>query len=378
MPVARAIIFVLAAAGSALHAQVIVGEARLRPLLQRFEPQPGDIPIRCDVTPTPPALNYSFRFFAGYRLMTQSNQFTGKGHGWTALTRITPRAGDRKPVYLVSAQRLPEIPQVKVTLQSGGGYLLGEGSYDVAWVLLDDRDRVCRKNWRVDVHRSRGESKVNVAMPENTVWDVSLRGARLQRPPAGDAAPVRLSILVNAAPMFFRRTRLSTRDIGTLISAVSSLLERVTTSAVRLVVFNLDQQKELYRNDQFQLRNMPDVAQAMGAVELNTVDYQVLRNRRGHVDLVASLVNQELKRDPLSDFVLFLGPISRYMDGVPADSIERAGPTPRFLNFEIAPFVQADAALPDLIHNAVSRAGGKTVTVRNPGEFAKAIARLER
>src|SRR5262249_51742963 len=162
------------------------------------------------------------------------------------------------------------------------------------------------KSWRTDVRRGRAERNVKVAMPENTVWDVSLRGARLMPTHTDDAPAVRLTILLNAAPLFERRTRLRGGDVGTLLSVVTSLLERMPTTGVRLVVFNLEQQKELYRNTGFALANMPDVAAAMYGTELATVDYKVLQNRRGHVDLLADLVNQELTAEPLADLVLVI------------------------------------------------------------------------
>ena len=184
-------------------------------------------------------------------------------------------------MYLLSTQRLPEVPKTNVQLMFGGSYLMGEGSYDVNWLLLDEQERVCRKSWHVEVRRSRAERNVKVGMPGDAVWDVGLRGAHLAPPNTDDASPIRLTILLNAAPLFQHRTRLGGRDIGTLISAVTSLLERVPTRQVRLVTFNLEQQKDLYRNANFTLRNMPEVADAMNGIELNTVDYKVLQNRRG-------------------------------------------------------------------------------------------------
>ncbi len=67
----------------------------------------------------------------------------------------------------------------------GGGYLLGEGAYDVRFMLLDDTGRTCRKTWHVDVHRNHAEQKVKINMPPETVWELSLRGAR-QLPGATD------------------------------------------------------------------------------------------------------------------------------------------------------------------------------------------------
>ena len=36
------------------------------------------------------------------------------------------------------------------------------------------------------------------------------------------------------------------------------------------------------------------------------------------------------------------------------------------------------ATVPDSIRNTLSRVGGKTVVIHNPGEFAKAIDRVEK
>jgi len=359
-------------------AQVIVNPIHIQSMIGIFDPQPGDRELRCEVTPIHPALNFGFRFQAGYRVTVSASQFAGKGHAWSVLVRVTPLVSS-KPVYLVSGQRLAEIPKTTMQLQFGGGYLLGEGAYDVNWVMLDDQERICRKTWRVDVHRSHAEHSVKVAMPPDTVWDVSLRGARLLPRNTDDAASIRLSILLNAAPLFARRTRIRPGDIGTLISAVSSLLERVPVRRVRLVVFNLEQQKELYRNGNFMLKNMPDVAQAMNSIDLNTVDYEVLKNRGGHVDLLAGLINQEIHENPPSDVVLCLGPMSRFTDRVPTDLIEKqSGPAPRFVNVELLPGPFMQSTLPDIIRNAVSRVGGRTMLVHTPGEFARAIERLEK
>ena len=52
---------------------------------------------------------------------------------------------------------------------------------------------------------------------------------------------------------------------------------------------------------------------------------------------------------------------------------------PQFYYFQISPFVgQQPAMLTDTIKSAVSRLGGKTIVIHTPGEFAKAIDRLEK
>src|SRR5450755_3798244 len=370
-----ALILALAACSAARAQSIVNNPNRLRSVIARLEsPQPGEPVLRCEVSPIKPSLNYSFRYQAGYMVTVPMNQYMGSGHGWNTLTRITPEGGDRKPVYLFSQFKLPAVPKTNVEASVGGGYLLGEGAYNVRWMMLDDSGRACRKSWRVDVHLSRAERKVKVAMPPDTVWELGLRGSRILPRETDDAAPLRLTIFLHTAPLFPRRTRMRPNDMVTLMSTVSSLLERVPAQSVRLVLFNLDQQKELYRKEGFLLRDMAQVSQAMTGIELGLVDFQVLQNKRGHVDLLADLVNREIEAQPPSDVVLFLGPRTRYFDRVPQASLEK--PPVHGLDvyyFQISPFLRQAAELPDTINSAISRLGGKTILIHTPGEFARAI-----
>jgi hypothetical protein len=354
---------------------------RLRSVITQLEgAQEGEQALHCEVSAVKPSLNYSFRYQAGYVVTVPMSQYLGSGHGWTMLTRVTPEGGDRKAVYLLSRIPLPRVPKTNVAVTVGGGYLLGEGVYNVRWMMLDDTGRVCRKNWRTDVHLRRADRKVKVAMPPDTVWEIGLRGARVLPQGTDDAAAPRLTIFLHAAPLFPRRTRMRPNDMVMLMSTVSSLLERVPARSVRLVLFNLEQQKELYRKDNFLLQDMAQVSQSMTNIELGKVDFQVLQNKRGPVDLLTDLVNREVQAQPPGDVVLFLGPAPRIFDRVPQASLEKpASRGPQFYYFQLSPFIrQQPSMLGDTIKNTVSRLGGKTIVIHTPGEFAKAIDRLEK
>jgi hypothetical protein len=376
----RYVLILALAACTPAPAQSIVNPTRLRGAAAQLDAPPaGERPMRCEVSPIKPSLNFSFRYQAGYMVTVPLNQYAGSGHKWNTLTRITPEGGDRKPVYLWSRFALPDVPKTNADARVGGGYLLGEGAYNVRWMMMDDSGRVCRKNWRVAVHLSHADSRVKVAMPPDTVWEIGLRGSRTLPQGTDDAASLRLTIFLHTAPLFPRRTRMRPNDMVTLMSTVSSLLERVPARPVRLVLFNLEQQKELYRKDDFVLRDMAQVSQAMTNIELGLVDFQVLQNSRGHVDLLTDLVNRELEAQPPSDVVLFLGPETRFFERVPQASLEKpAGSGQQFFYFQIVPFVRQTATPADTIKSALSRLGGKTILIHTPGEFAKAIERLEK
>jgi hypothetical protein len=366
-------------AAACAPAQTVVNPSRLPAALKDFDRGFRDLPLQCDVTPIKPALNFGFRFQAGYAVRVPMVQYRGPGHGWTFISKVTPEGENREPVYLVDRMRLPDIPQTRTELQVAGGFVLGEGRYDVAWKMMDESGRVCSSHWRVDARLNRSERKVKVALPPSTVTDFSLRGVpRILQ--TDDAAPIRLTVLMHAAPINPRRTRLGPRDQMMLLGTLSSLLERVPVRSVRLVVFNLDQQKELYRQDAFERRFLGQVARSIGGLELGLVDYGVLQNRGGHLDLLADIVNSELEAKEHSDLVVFLGPQARTVDKVPRDELDRPqGTLPRFLYLQYRPFLtQQQASLPDTINHAVSRLKGRTVIIHTPGDFAKAIEQIER
>jgi hypothetical protein len=243
---------------------------------------------------------------------------------------------------------------------------------------VDNSGRVCRKEWDIEARLRRGENKVKLAMAPYVVTDLSLRGAP-RVPRNDDVAPLRLTVLMHAAPLSPRRTRMGGRDRMLLLGTLSSLLDSVPARSVRLVVFNLDQQKEIYRQDNFLPEAFDEVAQSINSLELGTVDYRVLQNRGGHLDLLAELVNREVKAPAPSDVVVFLGPGTRYSHKPRQEEIERPQNTvPRFFYFQHRPAFPPQPAWDDSINYAVDRLKGKTIVIRSPGDLAKGIAEIER
>jgi hypothetical protein len=357
-------------------AQSIVPPAQLTPGMMDFNPAQSQ-PLACEVIPIRPMLNFSFRFQGGYVVRVPMSQYPGKGHLWVVLARITPEGGEGKPVYLGSRMRLPEIPPTKTQMEFTGGYFLGEGRYQAALKMWDDAGRVCIRNWKIDARLTHAERKVKVSLPAGNIADLTLRGA-----PRGtgrdDAPPIRLTVLMHASPVSPRRMQLSGRDRVMLLGTLSSLLDRLPARSVRLVVFNLDQQKELYRNEQFGRQGMDQVALSLNAIQLAKVDYDVLKNKSGHLDLLSDLIRGEFDSQSPSDIVVFLGPMSRFLDKVPSDELERpAGAAERFYYLQYRSIYPQPSTFPDVITRAVAKLKGRTMIIRSPGDFANAIDQIE-
>lgn len=357
-------------------AQERVRQSRLAEAEQYLRPRPQEPSLRCEVHPLPAMLDFSMRFQAGYFVSVPIQQYEGEGHRWGMVTRITPEGGDGKPVYLASFRHLPVIPKVKADLTISGGFLLGQGSYKVDWVLMDDQERVCRKSWHLNAPAKNPEG-INPPMKPYTADSLSSFRWKPAKPEDG-THPLRLTVLLHAAPLMRAMTRVRERDQSRLLGSLGTLLEQTPAESVRVVAFNLDQQREIFRSDDFTPREFPRLARAVQDLELGLVDYQVLKNRTGSIDLLSDLLSREAAEKRQSDAVIFLGPAGRAAQRLPPDvAEEHMIPGVRWFYFEYRSYRDRGSDFPDTIQNLVKKLGGQTFKIYTPGEFAKAVGRLK-
>lgn len=363
-------------------AQVLMDPARLPKSIRDLSEQPGDKRLSCEVIPMRPSLNYGFRFQTGYFARIPMQQYEGDGHTWGIVMKVTPDEANATPAYLVSRVNLPKIPKTTVNFEMGGAYIVGAGRYKVEWLLFDDQSRVCRKSWKIHAQLTRAERAVNLGIPNATVTDLSLRGLPLSTIQTDDAKAIRLTVLLNVAPISMRRVTMRSSDRMMLVGSLATLLERVPTRSVRMVAFSLDQQKEIFHSDTFARSSIDDVAKSIDELELGLVDIKVLQNQRGHVDLLTEILEHEVSTAQPSEVILFLGPGTRYFDKLPPSSLEPAASAPaRFVFFQLHPLFRGgpppQSNFPDSISQTIARLKGKTLHIRTPADFAKAIRQLE-
>jgi hypothetical protein len=360
-----------------MWAQTLIDADRLPTSARDLAPQPGDQTLRCEVTPLKPSLDFNFRFQTGFSVGVPMAQYFGPGHGWLIVTRVTPQNGT--PVWLATRVRLPEVPLTTVVSDTFGGFLVGAGRYKVDWALFDDEGRVCRKQWKIEAKLSFGERHVTPLIPPHTVADFGGTGLPPEPTAPADGPPFRLTVLLHAAPASPRRLHLRAYDRILLLSTLSALLERAQPTSVRLEVFNFDKQRVIYGSNDFTLKSMGEVAQALNRLELETVDVKTLQNRSGAVDLLTSLIAKETASPKPSDAVVFLGPAARYIDKLPASMIEGAPGGMRFYYFQYRTFAgPPQPVIPDMISSALSSLKGRVFQIYSPGQFADAIRELER
>src|ERR1035441_10188824 len=90
----RALIAVMFTAGAC--GQSLIDPGHVSGALGEFAPRPGDVPLRCELVPVAPTLDFAFRFRAGYTFRLPVAQYQTAGHAWRVLTKIIPQDGKKK------------------------------------------------------------------------------------------------------------------------------------------------------------------------------------------------------------------------------------------------------------------------------------------
>jgi hypothetical protein len=161
-----------------------------------------------------------------------------------------------------------------------------------------------------------------------------------------------------------------------LLETLFSLLRETPYKSIRLIAFNLDQQKELFRDDQFNVHSLTKLEQSLQDAEMATVSYQALQ-RKGWSELLTKLTQDELRTANPSDAVIFLGPSSRFEDKIPKATLTTLENNGRpFFYFEYYPWFLKGREFPDAIHFLTKDLHGTVFPIHTAPELAVSIHKM--
>lgn len=340
-------------------------------------------PLNCHVQTLSPVLNFAFRFEVRYIVDCPLAQFDGRPSQIVSYVRVKPRGG--ASVVLGERLTLPSIPPKRSTdfrwnhfheqAEWSGVFAVGEGEYPVELLVLDDRERIFRKSWNVRAEPHGKERMVQVAMSPYTVASASVVFWS-DNPEIHEKGP-RVDVLLDAAPLFPKSLSLRAWDRAFLLNSLGSLLRTLHPDSVRLVAFNLDQQREVFREENFTRHSFRKLFRALQELELGTVSYRDLARQNGWSELLTRLVTAEIKGDSPPDAVIFLGPSARILDKLPRETLSPCDSSNRpifYFKFSATPGNE----FPDAIHHLTNTCHGTVFTLHNAGDFAEAIAKMQR
>jgi len=341
--------------------------------------QPAGDPLHCLIFPLPPRLDFGFRFLLGYMITCPLMSFGGRGDEVLIFTRITPEGG--KAVLFGENTRLPAVDAaakpgtLKQNVKISGGFAAGEGKYRIE-VLVGDRQtgRTSIKSWNTRVARRGDQRAAEVALAPGSVVSVNVRPWPIRLDSSGKG--LRVSIFLEAAPLNPRSQVLRAWDRAFLLEALSSMLKQIPCASVRLRAFNLAQQRELFHQDHFDDTGFIQLGDSLRSLELGTVDYRVLQNHQGEVNMLVDYANRELTAPDPSDIAIFVGPRA-YIAGVPRRLLKpRETPDPHFYYFQYIPPYFRPAQIPDAISTLTRQLDGAVFEISSPGDLARAIQKM--
>jgi hypothetical protein len=392
-------------------AQQVFGQSIAKPeeavhIREAFEKARGPAQLKCTISPIRPVLDFAFRFQTGYSLEFPLSQFDGPSHKLDTYVDVTGEGPAH--VYLTRSEALPRVAPAKADGQSTVLFAVGEGSYGVDVLIVDDHQRFCRNTWQIQARRAGSERQSAPPIPPGKVMELSVAEMTVPTPADKHRMEVgRLTILVHAAPLMGKQSKLQPEDVDNLTDSVTSLLRDLPARNVRLIAFNLDQRAILWRNDGFGPDKLGELADAMRQQQLARVDYRTLQAAGKPIDLLAGLLRDEAQESKLPDAIVILGPQGHNIDDVPPQAaIDRAFPI-FYLQYQLRPVLPShpasgqraaainrdpsrvilrdsemdSAPIPsgtlDRIERLMSRLRGETIPIRTPHDLAEAIHRMD-
>ena len=361
-------------------AQSSLNASEARRVASVFDTKTSDS-LKCSVTKRPPGLDFAFRYDAGYILRCRVGDFEGKKNTLAIFARVTPTG--RPPVVLGERIEIPEITpkliggrdpaKLKTMFAVSGTFGVGEGDYLVEILAIDALHRTARKKWKLHVAANRSARQVPLALQPFSVEPMVRPASDLVAAPAD--GKIRLTVLLDAVPIIPYQSYLRAWDRSFLLESLYSLLRETPYKSVRLVAFNIEQQRVIYRQDRFDGAAFIGLARAMSGMETATVSVQSLE-KRNSPEFLIDLVKTELTEAEPPDAVVFLGPSARTWTGkvggdlLPARSANR----PPIVYFKYFPW--ASSPFPDGIEQLTRALDGKTHLIRTPEDLGKSIKEL--
>ena len=338
--------------------------------------------LNCRVETYKPFLDFSFRYEVGYLVECPIAQFDGNEARISTFLQVRSSSGTvtrlgqgfAVPAMPPDMRNKIDLRRLHSDLGFSGVFAVGEGEYEIELAVFDDRHRSHRKHWKAKAQPHGRETQAATALKPDRVSPISV-------PPwdgtSSDGKGLHLTVLLDAAPMYPFSKSLRAWDRAFLLGSLSSLLRGLPLASVRLVAFNLDQQQELYHDDDFDRTGFYRLNQALSKLELGTVSYKTLARENGWAELLAKLVRSEAAAKQPVNAVVFIGPTNRIKEKPPEYLRETGGRTDvPFFYFEYYPVPGHE--FPDTIQYWTDDLNGATYKLYSPGDLALAINKMQK
>lgn len=348
----------------------------------------ADIPrddLRCKVERSEPVLGFDLNFHTGYQAEVPLADLVGGENMLSVLFRVYPLDRPRDKRYFVQRFRVPDLkigedddpPKGSVMLQ--GSVLAGAGKYKLDWLMRDRRERVCANSWTFEISSS-ANSMLPVTLGPGVVQHAPVHPFKtpveLSVPKVESNASLHLKVLVHFAPLNMRSAALQPVDLAALASILRSISQDQRVEKVSVVVFNVREQRVLYRQDASAHLDFPAIGEAIDTLNQGTIRYSLLADKHSDTRFLTDLITTEVGKESGVDGMIFVGPKVVLTENPPKELLGEVGHVdfPLFyLNYNLNP---RDNPWRDAIGHAVRFFRGQEFTVYRPQDLFSAVRKM--
>lgn len=341
-------------------------------LIAAFERNPGG-GLRCDVRRLDTRLSFALRWHAGYRATFALSQLPESEAGLQVVFRVTSRRTGQQH-YFGQSFHLPPGPRPKRQAgQIDGGFFLGEGEYDVDWMLADGEGRSCRDRWNVRLKPGARETEAAQSLEPGEVAPIVIEWSGTPREPK---RRFRVAIVLHVAPLFPHSIRLTSFDQSFLTTMLTSVLEKTPFLESSVYAVSLEKQQAIFASDRLDAESFRDLLEAMEALELGTITIDQYTRPDGHVDVLAEILNREIGAEQPPDAIIFVGPNNGHTVKFPRERLEDGSRVPPLFYLHLD-FYSWRSPWADTIERLTRSQGGKVFTIHDPQALVKALKEIE-
>ncbi len=328
-----------------------------------------DLP--CTVTQIKPVLGFDLRFHSGYDITLPLRELSGEGGNLTIVLKVTSDTAKDSPVYFSQRYNVPEIDdEAKGDAYLQGSFDLGEGDYHVMWMMRDKMERVCSSAWDISATLPAKDQSMKLPIAAHAIEPSDLEFFKDEPPVTRIEGPdtLRVKVLINFAPQKVTAASMAPVDTSALVSILRNISREPRIYKFSLVAFNMTDQKVVYRKEDMEQINFPELGKALAGIKLGMVDYKKLADKKSETDFLANLIQEELGHNS-TDAVIFAGPKVMLDHPIPPESVagiaDIAFPV-FYMNYILTP---QQTPWRDSIGTVVKKLKGQEYTISRPRDL---------
>ena len=176
-----------------------------------------------------------------------------------------------------------------------GKIILGEGNYQVGWVLRDRAERFCAAFWQISASPRGRDREVKLHIAAGMVEPVITEPFLDEAPaPRETARPLSVLVLLHVAPQVMRSPEMQTDQTQAMVSILRNIAHEPRFTSFSITAFNIDKRAVIYRQANAPKIDFPTLGQAVKGLHFGTVAVQRLGDKDGGPQFLLGLIAGEL------------------------------------------------------------------------------------